>query len=161
MKLIGNAEIDNLCQQAKQSPRGRSHLVLHAGHDDPVQRFFVAADQRTYIRPHRHHTNAELAVVLRGAFDLLVFDEDAVVLARHQLGDGANVAYEAPALCWHGLMPRTDGSVFMEVKAGPFIQSTAVEFAPWAPAEADPMVPAFQKWLRQAQPGDRADGAWG
>jgi len=41
------------------------------------------------------------------------------------------------------------------VKQGPYDPATAVDFAPWAPAEGDPAVAQYQLWLRAARPGDR------
>jgi hypothetical protein len=53
-------------------------------------------------------------------------------------------------------MAGTDGAAFLEIKEGPYDPATAIEFVPWAPAEGDASVPAFQQWLRAAQPGTPA-----
>jgi cupin fold WbuC family metalloprotein len=156
MKLIEQQLLDGLATKASQSPRGRAHHNVHAGNEDPVQRFFVAVERHSYFRPHRHSTRAELAVVMRGGFDVLTFDDAGIVQGRWSVGDGQpNLAYETPLQTWHTLFAHRDGSVFLEVKEGPYDPATAVEFASWAPAEGDAAVPAYQAWLRGAQPGDR------
>lgn len=156
MKKVGNAELDALAAQATAAPRGRAHLVLHDGSNDPVQRFFVAADQRSYFRPHRHNTKGELALVVRGRFDVLVFDDAGTVLSRHIIAAGGpDFTYEMQPGTWHALVSGEDGSTFLEVKQGPYDPATAVEFPAWAPPDPDPCATAFLEWLQRAQPGDR------
>jgi cupin fold WbuC family metalloprotein len=157
MKLIAHNLIDELSTRAAASPRGRAHHNVHESPTDLVQRFFVVTQRNTYFRPHRHLTKSELALVMRGRFDVLIFDEKGTVTARYPVGDGtANMAYETPQATWHTLVADNDGSSFFEVKQGPYDPATAAEFASWAPAEGDPAAPKFLDWLRTAQPGDKA-----
>lgn len=157
MKLISATVLDELTAKAAASPRGRAHFTIHASDQDPVQRFFVVANRGSYFRPHRHLTRSELALVVRGSFTVLTFDESGVVTGRYAVGaDSGHLAYEAPERTWHTLVPEADGSAFLEVKEGPYDPATAVEFAAWAPPEGDPAVPRFLEWLRTAQPGARA-----
>jgi cupin fold WbuC family metalloprotein len=156
MKLIESRQLDELAAKAKASPRGRAHLTLHTGNEDRVQRFFVAADSRTYFRPHRHRTRTELALVVRGSFELLGFDDEGTLRMRHVLdARGGALAYETPMDLWHALLALEDGSIFLEVKEGPYDPATAADLAPWAPAEGSADVTPFQRWLRCAMPGDR------
>ena len=67
MKLIEQSLLDTLTASASSAPRGRAHHNVHANASDPVQRFFVVADQRSYFRPHRHLVRSELALIVRGA----------------------------------------------------------------------------------------------
>ncbi len=159
MKLLTRTLLDDLAAQAAAAPRGRAHHNIHATSADPVQRFFVAADTRTYIRPHRHLVRGELGVALRGAFDLLTFDAAGVLLVRTPFGEGFPAfAYEAELLTWHTLVARVDGSVFLEIKQGPYDPAIAAEFAPWAPPEGDAAVPAIRQWLQNAPIGVRFAG---
>jgi cupin fold WbuC family metalloprotein len=156
MKLITQTQLDILVAQAAAAPRGRAHLTVHELASDLVQRFFVAADIRTYIRPHRHHTKSELLVMLRGVFEVILFDDDGQVTGREQLAAGrAAFAAEMPPNTWHTLIACQDGSTFLEIKEGPYDPATAVEFAAWAPAEGAATVPDLQKWLLTAKNGDR------
>lgn len=154
MKKISVSQLDELARQAAQSPRGRAHLNVHDSADDLVQRFFVAVEPRSYVRPHRHHTHAELLAVLRGRFDVLIFDEEGRVRERHGAGEGTGLlALETPRNTWHTLISAAPGSVFLEVKQGPYVPDTAVEFAPWAPPEGTQEAAKLLETLRNAASG--------
>ena len=160
MKLLSRRLLDELAVQAAASPRARAHHTLHATPADPVQRFVVVAAAQSYFRPHRHAARSELAVIVRGRFDVLTFDGDGQVTARYATGDGTDtVAYETPQGTWHTLVPGANGGAFVEIKQGPYDPATAAEFAVWAPAEGDASVPHFLAWLRSAQPGAVVPGA--
>ncbi|HEV2285185.1 MAG TPA: WbuC family cupin fold metalloprotein [Steroidobacteraceae bacterium] len=157
MKLLTSSLLEELATAAAASPRGRTHYNLHAGPADLVQRYLVVANRGSYFRPHRHTTRAELALIVRGALDLLVFDDSGTVTARHAFGAGAaNLAYENGPGIWHTVVVRDDATAFLEVKQGPYDPATASAFAPWAPAEGEPGVARFLEWARHAAPADRA-----
>ena len=82
MKLFSHGLLGELTTRAAASPRGRAHHNIHEAATDPVQRFFVVANRNSYFRPHRHLTKSELAMVLRGRFHVLTFDERGTVTAR-------------------------------------------------------------------------------
>jgi cupin fold WbuC family metalloprotein len=157
MKLFPRSLLDELTTKATASPRARAHFTVHAGPSDPVQRFFVVANRGTYFRPHRHNTKSELAVVVRGRFDVILFDPEGRVTARYTIGDGTpSLGYEAAQGTWHTLLADTDGAAFFEVKEGPYDPATSSEFASWAPPEGHESVPTFLEWLKSAQVGDLA-----
>jgi cupin fold WbuC family metalloprotein len=157
MKLLPYTLLDELAARAAASPRGRAHYNIHATAADPVQRFLVVARGDSYFRPHRHASRSELAVPLRGRFDVLTFDARGRVSARYAVGAGTDsMAYESPQGVWHTVVPGADGGAFLEIKEGPYDPATATEYAAWAPAEGDAAVPQFSAWLRGAQPGDMA-----
>ena len=159
LHLLPQTLLDELAARAAASPRLRAHHNIHATADDPVQRFLVVAQGESYFRPHCHARRGELALLLRGAVDVLLFDERGRVLARHPVGAGAgHFAYETPQGVWHTLVPATGGCAFLEIKQGPYDPATAVQYAAWAPAEGDAAVPAFRAWLRRAQPGEAPSG---
>lgn len=154
MKLFSRSLFDELAATASASARQRTNFNVHASSADPVQRFFVVANKGTYFRPHRHLSKSELAIVIRGRFDVLIFDDSGLVTARYSVGEGsAGVGYETPRATWHTLIAQMDGSVFFEVKEGPYDPATAVEFAPWAPAEGHASAPTFLEWARAAVAG--------
>jgi cupin fold WbuC family metalloprotein len=155
MKLFSRALLDELSTRATGSPRARAHHNIHESPADLVQRFFVVANRTSYFRPHRHVTKSELAMVLRGRFDVVTFDAAGKVTGRYTVGhDTPDMAYETPRATWHTLVADTDGAAFLEVKEGPYDPTTAAEFASWAPPEGDPTAARFLEWLRTAQPGD-------
>ena len=157
MKLFSQDILNELSAKAASSPRLRANHNIHAAGSDPVQRFFIATQRDTYFRPHRHLTKSEFALVLRGYFDVLTFDENGGVTGRYRVGsDTPNIGFETPRGTWHTLLAGTDGAAFLEIKEGPYDPATAAEFAPWAPPEGHESVPAFQQWLWRAQPGSAA-----
>ena len=48
LQLIDAARFRELTEQAAASPRKRSHLLLHSGPDDLVQRLIISAQPGTY-----------------------------------------------------------------------------------------------------------------
>jgi cupin fold WbuC family metalloprotein len=157
MKLISQSLLDELAAAAAVSPRRRSHYNLHASNADLVQRYLVVANRDSYFRPHRHNTRAELALIVRGALDLLAFDAHGRVTARYALGaDSGNIAYENGPGGWHTVIVSAEVAAFLEVKQGPYDPAAASEFAAWAPAESDPAAARFLAWARRAAPGDAA-----
>jgi cupin fold WbuC family metalloprotein len=155
MKLLPRALLDELAGKAAASPRARAHYNIHATPADLVQRFLVVTRDDAYFRPHRHASRSELAVLLRGRLDVLVFDASGQVSARYGVGDGTDsMAYETPRGVWHTVVPGATGGAFLEIKEGPYDPATATEYAAWATAEGDAAVPEFSAWLRHARPGD-------
>lgn len=159
MKLFSRSLFDELAAKATASARQRAHHNVHAAASDPVQRFFVAGNKDTYFRPHRHLSKSELALVLRGRFDVIAFDDRGTVTARYSIGEGSpNVGFETPRGTWHTLVSQADGSLFFEVKEGPYDPATTSEFAAWSPPEGHAAVAAFLEWTRSATPGSTAPG---
>lgn len=159
MKLISTALLDELAAKAAASPRRRAHYNLHASSADVVQRFVVVAWRDSYVRPHRHWTKSELVTIVRGRFEMVIFDTAGTITHRCVVGEGtANMAYELPQGTWHTLLPLTDGAAFLEVKEGPYDPATSAEFAAWAPEEGSDSVALFQNWVKQASVGARAEG---
>jgi cupin fold WbuC family metalloprotein len=156
MKLVTPSLFAQLIEQATASPRRRSNYNLHEQAQDPVQRLFIAAKRDSYFRAHRHPDKWELSIVVRGAFDVLTFDELGAVTQRLRVGPEAEVsAFELPPNTFHAWLPLADDSIFFEVKQGPYDAATAAQFAPWAPAEGAPEVADFVHKLQCAQIGDR------
>src|ERR1700739_2980151 len=119
MKLISASLLDELAAAAAGSPRGRTHYNLHGSPAALVQPYLVVPTPRPYFRPHRHTTRAELALVVRGELDLIVFDEARRITARYGFGAGTgNIAYENGPGIWHTVVVRADATTFLEIKQG-------------------------------------------
>ena len=160
MKVITSALIDELIARAAASDRRRANHNVHESPSDPIQRMFVAAMQDSYFRPHRHAAKREFAAVIRGQFDVLLFDDTGCVTRRISVGPGAEaVGFEIPPDTWHSWIPLADGSVFVEVKQGPYDSRTAADFAVWAPAEGAADVVRYVERLRNTGVGNRVTQA--
>jgi cupin fold WbuC family metalloprotein len=158
MKQINSTLLDSLTKQAQESPRKRAHYNLHPKLDDPVQRLCVAIEPETYIRPHRHAEpeTSEVFLMLRGSAVLLCFDDAGRVTGRIKVSAGGPVsAVEIPAADWHAIASLESGTVFFEVKQGPYSPPKEKNVAEWAPAEGQPGTGAFVAWYKNAKEGDR------
>jgi len=156
VKLITSRMIDGLIETAEKSQRLRINYNIHESLSDPVQRLFIATGLSTYFRPHRHLGKTEFAIIIRGLYDVLVFDDDGIVTGRISLGaDTDTFALEIPPGVCHTWIPMAEQSVFFEVKQGPYDPEKSVQFAPWAPQEGSSLVKEFQAKLLTAGIGDR------
>ncbi len=155
MKIVTEEMLASLIARAGASPRLRANYNIHESADDPLQRLFIAAEPSSYFRPHRHEGKSELAVIVRGSFDILIFDQNGKVTSRIRAGRGGDiVCLEIPADVYHTWIPMEEGSVFFEVKKGPYDPAAPASFAPWSPAEGTAPVEEFQSRLLRAQTGD-------
>ncbi|MFO1384638.1 MAG: WbuC family cupin fold metalloprotein [Chitinivorax sp.] len=157
MKQITPQQLDELAQQAQQSPRQRANLNLHPQLEDPIQRLAIAMEPTTYVRPHRHPHTWELLYPLQGRFLVLHFDEAGMVIDRTILGETAAVV-ENPAGCWHAVLSLDSGGVIFEVKHGPYMAIDAADFAGWSPAADSADAVRLNNWYATAQIGDRFSG---
>ena len=158
MKQIDKALLDGLTRTAAASERKRAHHNLHAALTDPVQRLCVAIEPGTYIRPHRHADPLtwEVFLMLRGSAVFLSFEDSGRVSERIVLAAAGPVqAIEIPAGTWHSVASLEPGSVFFEVKQGPYKAPLAGNSAAWAPQEGDSSCARFEAWYGTAVVGDR------
>ncbi|MCK9419484.1 MAG: WbuC family cupin fold metalloprotein [Nitrospirae bacterium] len=157
MKQIDRALLDSLTKQAMESPRHRAHFNLHPELNDPVQRLCIAIEPGSYVRPHRHSDpeTGEVLTALRGSLAILLFDERGKVLERTVIdNNGMIAAVEFPRNTWHTLVSLESGTVFFEVKQGPYKPIAEINSASWAPAEGAPEAAHFLNWFRNARAGD-------
>lgn len=143
MIRITNDFIDKTSIAAKASPRLRMNYNFHPRHEDPLHRMLNAMEPRTYIQPHKHENpdKFEVFLALRGRFVVFTFDNSGNIV-EHAILDARQGKYgvEIPEKTYHTLLSLEEGSVAYEIKEGPYTQSTAKNFAPWAPAEGSPEV---------------------
>src|SRR5512139_1239943 len=157
MKQIDKRLLDELTAKATASPRKRAHHNLHPVLEDPVQRLCVAIEPGTYIRPHRHADPPtwELFFLLRGTAVFLLFNDTGKVLERAVLdARGPLQAIEIPAAAWHAIVSLETGTIFLEVKQGPYAAPRDGNSATWAPAEGEPETAWYEAWYRSARVGD-------
>ena len=156
MKLVTKRMVNELMDRAGKTERLRTNYNIHESLSDPVQRLFIAASRLSYFRPHRHPGKSEFAVVIRGLFDVILFDDGGQVTERIAAGPETDIlAVEIPADVYHTWIPIADQSLFFEVKQGPYDPATSLDFAPWSPPEGSAHVKAFQAKLAALHVGDR------
>lgn len=87
---------------------------------------------------------------------MLTFDDDGTVLHRADLSPtGPYVAAEVPAGVWHTIVALQPGTVFLEIKPGPYRPIEDKDFASWSPPEEHEASAAYVEWLGAARVGDR------
>lgn len=156
MKQITPALLDQLGQQAQQSPRRRANHNLHPELADPIQRLAIAMEPDTYVRPHRHPHTWELLTPLRGRFLVLYFDDSGIVTARTILGEDCAML-ENPAGQWHAVLSLDSGGVIFEVKHGPYQAIGKEDYLPGSPGDG-PAAAKLLDWYANAQIGQALAG---
>ena len=149
--FFGRADYDALTAAARDAPRLRQNRNFHPGDAHPAHRFLNAVEPGSYIRPHRHTDplKDETFVVLRGAFGVVLFGADGEVTQTEVIRAGAElVGAHVPAGVFHALVALEPGSVFFEVKSGPYDARTDKEWGEWAPGESDPAAATYVAKLR-------------
>ncbi len=140
MMQIDGKLLDELTEKARNSPRKRMNFNLHSDLNDPIQRLCNAIEPDTYIRPHRHTDppTCEIFIILRGSAVLLFFDDAGRIVGRNVLSAGGPVIIvEIPPEVWHTMAALESGTVFFEVKQGPYVKPEGPNLAKWAPAEGE------------------------
>lgn len=157
MKIFDRAWLDDLCQAARQSVRGRKNYNLHDDLADPIQRLFNALEPGTYVRPHCHDGGRwEVFVLLRGSCAVLIFDGEGRVARRIEMHPQACPVVEIPGGSIHSIIAMEAGSLIFEIKPGPYQPVQDKDFASFAPPEGDPAAADFLDFMRSAQQGDHS-----
>lgn len=155
MIVLTRQTVAQLVEQAKQSSRRRQNLNIHLDTAAAINRLLNAVEPDSYVRPHRHPDKDETLLAVAGSFALLFFDNDARVTRREMLGGTGAALIEYPANTWHSLIALESGSVFFEVKAGPYVAVASEDYLPGWPLENSTDVPRALRWLGSAKPGDK------
>ncbi|MHA1064135.1 WbuC family cupin fold metalloprotein [Enterobacter ludwigii] len=131
MRLIDNNQLEALYEQAGQSERLRSHLLLHNSHQDKVQRLLIALVKGSYVDPHYHELphQWEMFIVMQGQVQVCLYGKDGKVINQFVAGEntGINVVEFSPGDI-HSVECMSPRALMMEVKEGPFNPSFAKAF---------------------------------
>ncbi len=145
---VSAEDLQWLQDRARVSPRGRARLCAHPDPGDAVHEMLICLARTSYVRPHRHR-RSESAHIIRGAGDLVLFDEQGNVAEVLALGDwstGKPFFVRIAEPVYHTYLLSTEYLTFHETTPGP-LDRGLTEFAPWAPAEG-PAGVAFMERLR-------------
>lgn len=120
--VISQALLDNLIEQAKNSPRLRMNYDLRNSAEDKSQRMLNAIEPGSPMPIHRHQRSSETVVCLRGRLVEEFYDDlermctDAIELSPN----GPNMAINIPIGQWHTIRALESGTVLLECKDGPY-----------------------------------------
>lgn len=119
---ITQALLDQLCEQAKASPRLRMNYDLRNSEVDQSQRMLNAIEPGSVIPIHRHRDTSETVICLRGRIVEEYYDdlERTCTEAIELSPNGAVVALNIPAGQWHTLHALETGTVILETKNGAY-----------------------------------------
>ena len=129
--IIDNILLDNLTDQAKESPRLRMNLDLRNSDGESSQRMLNAIEPGSVVPIHRHRKTSETMVVLRGRVVEEFYDDAGVLVESVVLGDchvadaprndmPVGCALNIPAGQWHTLRALESGTVILEMKDGAY-----------------------------------------
>lgn len=131
MRLIDDKTIETVFSQAMNSERKRAHLLLHASHQEKVQRLLIAMVQGSYVDPHYHELphQWELFVVLQGEVRVSLYDKNGQVVSVRDYGPAQTAAImELEPGEIHSVECISDRALLLEVKEGPFDPAFAKAF---------------------------------
>jgi cupin fold WbuC family metalloprotein len=151
VQIVDHRQIAELATRAGAMPRRRTHLLLHEGPADPVQRLIIVLQPNTYVRPHHHPRQWEMLVLQQGRGDLLIYDGGARLMDRIELSPRSSVV-QIPIGVWHGFVVLEPNTAVLEIKPSPYLPN---EFADWAPEEGDVTAARFVEWTTNAAPAER------
>jgi cupin fold WbuC family metalloprotein len=151
VQIIDHRQIADLATRARAAPRKRTHLLLHEGPADPVQRLIIVLQPQTYVRPHQHSRQWEMLVLQQGRGNLLIFDGDARLMDRIELSPRSSMVQIPIGVC-HGFVVLEPNTAVLEIKPGPYLPN---EFVDWAPEEGDASSSSFVEWAANSAPGER------
>lgn len=120
--VIDKKLLDQVTEQAKDTPRLRMNFNFHQSLDETCHRMLNAVEPGTEVPIHRHPTKDESFVILRGKVRSTTYNDDgniieSVVLSQEDGVYGVNILKGV----WHKLESLEPGSVIFECKAGPFV----------------------------------------
>jgi cupin fold WbuC family metalloprotein len=121
LQIIDEKLMDEVVDEARQSPRLRMNYNFHEDLSDGCQRLLNALEPGT-VMPIHHHKVDEIWAVLRGRLRLTIHDDSGAVVESYELSSfgpihGANI----PAGTWHSLECLETGTIILECKEGPYI----------------------------------------
>ena len=114
--------MDNLSEQAKESPRLRMNYDLRDSERDTSQRMLNAIEPGSQLPIHRHQKSSETVVCLRGRLVEEYYDgQKRVCTETIELSpDGPVVALNIPAGQWHTVRALESGTIILEIKNGAY-----------------------------------------
>ena len=141
---VTREDVGRLKAQALQNDRKRMRLCAHRSTEDTLHEMLIVLTPKAYIRPHRHLDKCESFHVIEGRADILLFDDRGALTEVIPMGDPASglcFYYRVADPVYHTVRVISPLFVFHETTKGPFNRAET-EFAPWSPAEQDPVAGA-------------------
>ena len=121
MKIIDETLLNNVTEQAKESPRLRMNYNFHQSMEDKCHRMLNAIEPETVIPIHRHAETSEDVIVLRGEAVEVLYDSQGREVERYHMVAGSEcVACHVPKGMYHTCKSLVSGTVIFEFKTGKY-----------------------------------------
>ena len=122
MKIIDEKLLNQVSEEARNSPRLRMNYNFHESLDDKCHRMLNAIEPGSPLPIHRHRHTSETVVCLRGRLVWEFYDElERICTETIELSpNGQVVALNIPAGQWHTVRALESGSVILEMKEGAY-----------------------------------------
>jgi cupin fold WbuC family metalloprotein len=143
--------LDSLIAQARANPRRRMNHNLHRM-EDPIHRLLNAMEPDSYVQPHRHLAvpRVETLACIRGRGAIILFGDDGMMKESCLMSpNGPDLVVVIPAGHWHSLVAIESGTVFFEVKAGPYAPPVPADVGNFAPAAGSPQAAGYVELMRR------------
>ena len=122
MKIIDGTLLNEVSEEAKESPRLRMNYNFHQSLEDKCHRFLNAVEPGTVVPIHRHPTKDESFVLLRGKVKVCTYNDDGSIKECVVLNpEEGRYGVDIPKGVWHKVESLESGSCFFECKEGPFV----------------------------------------
>lgn len=119
--ILKSTILDNVSEEAKNSPRLRMNYNLHESFDDSVQRMFNAIEPGSVIPIARHPYSSETLILLRGRLRVLIYNDKKEIIEDVILDlEQGNIGYHIPRGTWHCVESLESGTVLFETREGPY-----------------------------------------
>ena len=119
--ILDKKLMEDLSQQAKESPRLRQAFDLRTTPNDSSQRILNAVEPGTILPIHRHRGSTETIIVLRGKVVQHYYNDAGEKTASYELApNSAQVGMSVPVGQWHALESLEEGSIIFECKDGAY-----------------------------------------
>lgn len=113
--------LDELTEQAKQSPRLRMNRDMRTSADDQSQRMLNALEPGTELPIHRHRKTTETVVILRGSATQYFYDDEGRVTETCTITAGTPCCgMQVEQGRWHKLVSHESGTIIFESKDGAY-----------------------------------------
>jgi len=139
LPLVDAEVITFLKHAAIKSPLRRARFCAHLSPDAEQHDMLIASHRDSYVMPHRHFNKSETFVLLEGAAEIILFDDNGAVEKTIKMGtpaSGLPFFYRMPPRQFHSLSIESELLVFLENTKGPFSLDDR-EHATWAPNYKD------------------------
>jgi len=152
VKIITRELLAQVSAEARQNQRLRQNHNMHPSNESRCHRLLNAIEPGSYIRPHRHldPEKDEGFVLMSGRLGIVTFTESGEVAETTVLSHATgHLAADIPHGVYHTALSLESGTVFYEIKAGPYRTLNEEETVAWAPEDGDPRAHVFLMKLRR------------